>query len=189
MKCWGCLTFETTSAHFTASFEEFLMERCKSMSDHFIHVPAMTGVAYWVMGDLFTYLVTGAESGGSSFTLESDVAPGHGPPPHIHHLEDEQFYVLEGEITFQVGDRTIQATAGDFIYIPRQVVHAFKNGAAPAKLLATFTPAGIEGFFQEAGEPALDRSAPPPVTAQTIARFVAAEAAGWRDHHETLPPP
>jgi quercetin dioxygenase-like cupin family protein len=159
-------------------------------SNQIVYVPAKTGQAYWVMGDLFTYLVTGAESGGSFFSLEASVGPGNGPPPHVHHLEEEQFYVLDGELTFWVGDQKLEVSAGDFIHIPRGTVHSFKNGARPAKLFSTFSPAGIEGFFREAGEPVEDRSAPPPpVTPATIERFIAAEANGWKDHHETLPPP
>jgi hypothetical protein len=51
-------------------------------------------------------------------------------------------------------------------------------------------PAGIEGFFKEVGDLLADRSrSPPPVTEATIARFLAAEAGGWKDHHDTLPPP
>jgi len=160
------------------------------MSNKIVYVPARTGQAYWVMGDLFTYLVTGDESGGSYFTLEVKVGPGNGPPPHIHHREEEQFYILEGKLTFQVGDQTIQASTGDFVHIPRDTVHSFKNGPTPAKLFSTFSPAGIEKFFQEAGEPVEDRSAPPPpVTEKTIARFMAVESRGWKEHHETLPPP
>jgi len=160
------------------------------MSNKIVYVPARTGQAYWVMGDLFTYLVTGEESGGSYFTLEVSVGPGNGPPPHIHHREEEQFYILEGELTFQVGAQTVQASQGDFVHIPRDTVHAFKNGPTPAKLLSTLSPAGIEQFFQEVGEPVEDRSAPPPpVTQETIAHFIAVESRGWKDHHETLPPP
>lgn len=153
-------------------------------------VPAQTGEAYWIMGTLFTYLVTGAESGGNYFTLIVDLDPQQGPPPHIHHLEDEQFYVLDGELTYSVGDQTILVSAGDFIHIPRGTVHSFKNGSNPARLLATFAPAGIEGFFREVGDRADDRSKnPPPVTEAMIARLLAAETGGWKDHHDTLPPP
>lgn len=160
------------------------------MPDTIVYVPAKTGQAFWVMGDLFTYLVVGEQSGGNYFTVEVNVGPGNGPPPHIHHREEEQFFVLEGSLTFQVGDRTIQISQGDFVHIPRDTVHSFKNGPQPARLLATFSPAGIEKFFQEAGEAAADRSAPPPpVTGETIARFFAVEASGWKDHHDTLPPP
>jgi quercetin dioxygenase-like cupin family protein len=155
-----------------------------------LFVPAQTGVAYWVMGTLFTYLVTGAESGGSYFTLIVDVGPEAGPPPHIHHLEEEQFYVLEGQLTYSIGDQTFQVNAGDFIHITRGTVHSFKNGPKPSRLLATFAPAGIEGFFREVGERVNDRlKSPPPVTEAVIARFLTTEANGWKDHHDTLPPP
>lgn len=153
-------------------------------------VPADTGEAYWVMGTLFTYLVTAAESGGSYFSLIVDVGPEQGPPPHIHHLEEEQFYVLEGQLTYSIGDQTFQVNTGDFIHIPRGTVHSFKNGSKPSRLLATFAPAGIEGFFREVGERVDDRlKSPPPVTEAVITRFLAAEASGWKDHHDTLPPP
>jgi quercetin dioxygenase-like cupin family protein len=155
-------------------------------------VPADTGEAYWVMGGLFTYLVTGTESRGSYFTFIVDVGPEAGPPPHIHHLEEEQFYVLDGQLTYSVGDQTFEVSTGDFIHIPRGTVHCFKNGQKPSRLLATFSPAGIEGFFREVGDlvPEGDRlKSPPPVTEATIARFVAAEAGTWKEHHDTLPPP
>jgi quercetin dioxygenase-like cupin family protein len=157
------------------------------MSNEFVYMPANTGEAYWVMGDMFTYLVTGAESGGSYFTLIVDVGPHGGPPPHVHHLEDEQFYVLEGVLTFSVGEQVFQVKAGDFVHIPRETVHSFKNGPALSRLFITFSPAGIEGFFREVGEPVGNRlSSPPPVTDQTIARLLAVEAAGWKAHHDIL---
>jgi len=155
-------------------------------------VSADTGEAYWVMGGLFTYLVTGTESGGSYFTLIVDVGPEAGPPPHIHHLEEEQFYVLDGQLTYSVGDQTFEVSTGDFIHIPRGTVHSFRNGQKPSRLLATFSPAGIEGFFREVGDPVPAGGrlkSPPPVTEATIARFIAAEAGAWKEHHDTLPPP
>ncbi len=158
------------------------------MANSIVCVPTKTGQAYWFMGDMFTFLVTGEESGRSYFTMEISVVPGNGPGPHIHHLEDEQFYILEGNLTYWVGDQTFQVSAGDFIHIPRGTVHAFKNGISPAKLLVTFSPAGIEKFFQEVGEPVIDRTAQPPrLTEEVKARAKVAEANGWKEHHETLP--
>ncbi len=164
---------------------------CREETDNqFQFVPADTGEAYWVMGTLFTYLITTAESGGSYFTLIVDVGPEVGPPPHVHHLEEEQFYVLEGQLNYSVGDQIFEVRTGDFIHIPRGTVHAFKNGPKPSRLLATFAPAGIEGFFREVGERVDDRlKSPPPVTEAVIARFLTAETNGWKGHHDTLPPP
>jgi quercetin dioxygenase-like cupin family protein len=158
------------------------------MANQFICLRANMGEAYWVMGDRFTYLVTGAESGESYFSLIADIRPFGGPPPHVHHLEEEQFYVLEGELAFSVGEQTFQVKGGDFVHIPRETVHSFKNGPTMSRLLVTFSPAGIEGFFREVGEPVIDQSTSSPlVTEETIARLFAAEAAGWKDHHDILP--
>lgn len=162
----------------------------EAVSNEVVFVSANNGEAYWVMGSLFTYLVTGAESGGSYFTLIVDIGPEQGPPPHIHHLEEEQFYVLEGQLTYSIGSQTFQVNTGDFIHVPRGTVHSFKNGSSSSRLLVTFAPAGIEGFFREVGERVDDRlKSPPPVTESIIARFLAAEAGGWKYHHDTLPPP
>src|SRR5215471_5603228 len=64
------------------------------------YVPAGTGPMYSGPGDRVSFLVTGAESHGSCLILEGMVAPGGGPPPHVHHSEDETFYMLEGTATF-----------------------------------------------------------------------------------------
>jgi quercetin dioxygenase-like cupin family protein len=153
-----------------------------------LFTPVGTGETYWILTSLFTHLVTGEESGGSYFTLEVVVPPGDGPPPHIHHVEEEQFYILEGDVTFYVGDQTFEASVGDFVHIPRDTVHYWTTGSTGAKVLATFSPAGIEGFFRAVGEPVVDPSAPPPLTEARVAKFLAVEANGWKEHHDTLPP-
>ncbi|MEX0801570.1 MAG: cupin domain-containing protein [Dehalococcoidia bacterium] len=102
---------------------------------------------------MFRFLVTSEQASGSYTTMELTVPPGEGANPHHHDEAEEQFYVLEGEVTFWVADRTIQASSGDFIHIPRGTVHSFENGTTYAKLLATFGPGtGIEKLFQEEGE-------------------------------------
>ena len=121
------------------------------------YVPAGTGPAYCGPGDRITFLITGAETGGAFFLAEALVAPGGGPPPHIHTREDESFYLQQGTLAVQVGGKTLNASAGDFIHIPRGTVHSFKNvGEEPVKLLSLNTPAGMENFFAEALFPAAD---------------------------------
>jgi quercetin dioxygenase-like cupin family protein len=71
-----------------------------------------TGRVFSVVGDRYHFLVTGEESGGAFAMMEFLVPPQHGPPPHVHHREDEVFYVLEGEFTFTVAGRMIRAAAG-----------------------------------------------------------------------------
>jgi len=137
------------------------------------YVQADRGPSFWGPGDRYTFLVTGAQSGGAYFIMEAIVPPGGGPPPHIHHREEECFYVLEGQLEIMVGDRVIQASTGDFVHTPRETVHCFRNvGTGMARTLLIFSPAGLEGFFQESLEPVLDRSAPQPANMEhVVARY------------------
>lgn len=142
----------------------------------FFHRPAGSGRTYWGPGDLYTFLVTGEESGGAYFAMEALVPPAGGPPPHVHRREDETFYVIDGKITFRLGNRSVLAGPGDFVNVPRGVVHCFRNdGDATARMILTFTPAGIEEFFEETLERALDPTGPvPDNVAQVSARYAAA---------------
>ena len=116
-----------------------------------------SGPSFWGPGDAYTFLVTGEESGGAYFSMLAMVPPGGGPPPHTHRDEDETFYVLEGTPTFRLGDGRILAGPGDFVNVPRGVLHCFRNlSDAPVTMILTFTPAGIERFFEETLERALD---------------------------------
>ena len=94
---------------------------------------------------------------------EAIVPPGGGPPPHIHHREDESFYLMEGTLTIQAGERTVHASAGDLVFLPRRIAHSFRNtGTCKAKLLVTVTPAGLENYFAAVFDPATDDSGNPP---------------------------
>ncbi|MDR5726678.1 MAG: quercetin 2,3-dioxygenase [Terriglobia bacterium] len=139
------------------------------------YVPAGTGAAYWGPGTVLTFIVTGKDTGGAFFLAEMSVPPGGGPPPHIHHREDESFHMLEGMLTVQVGGNTITASAGDFAYLPRGIVHSFKNtGDGFAKVLVLTTPAGLENYFAEVFDPVTDHSAaPPPPSREMLARAMA----------------
>lgn len=115
------------------------------------------GRSYWGPGDLYTFLVTGGESGGAYFSMLAIVPPQGGPPPHVHRDEDETFYVLEGRPTFRLGDDRIVAGPGDFVNVPRGALHCFRNFSDdPVRMILTFTPAGIERFFEETLERAHD---------------------------------
>lgn len=140
------------------------------MSNRPVHVAAGSGPAYWAMGCMFRFLITSEDAGGSYTTMEATVPPEEGANPHFHADEEEQFYVLDGELTFEVDGRTIEVGTGDFLHVPRGVVHSFRNGDRQAKLLATFVPGtGIEWAFLGMGtlmtaEAAYgsDRVQPPP---------------------------
>lgn len=95
--------------------------------------------------------------------------PGGGPPPHVHSREEEGFYVLEGEITFQIGDQRVVATAGMFANMPVGTPHSFKNETQrPARMLISVAPAGLEQMFFKVGVPAIQgaTSTPPPTKAE-----------------------
>lgn len=107
-----------------------------------------------VVGDLYRFLAVGEDTDGRYATIEAVVPPGGGPPPHIHSREEESFYVLEGEITFQIGEDRFVATAGMFANMPVGSLHSFKNASdKPAKMLISVAPAGLVKMFVEVGQP------------------------------------
>lgn len=73
-------------------------------------------------------------------------------PRHVHGREDEAWYVIEGELTFQVGNREAVAGPGTFVYAPRNVPHRYRVTKAPARYLLIFTPSGIEPLFAEVAD-------------------------------------
>jgi mannose-6-phosphate isomerase-like protein (cupin superfamily) len=78
--------------------------------------------------------------------------PGSGPPPHIHHREDETFQILEGGYERTVGGKTFAAGRDATIFAPRAVPHTYRClGQTSGKLMCVLTPAGFEGFFEEIG--------------------------------------
>ena len=113
-----------------------------------------------VFGVRVNVLLRGEHTGGTYCTYEAVVAPGEGPPPHLHHLDDEAFYVLEGEFEVLLGDKVTRAGAGTYVYLPRLVPHTFKNvGTTIGRLLGTATPAGHEHFFEDVDR--LSHNGPP----------------------------
>src|SRR4051812_41818338 len=76
------------------------------------------------------------ETGGAFGLVDMiEVPPGHMPPLHVHHSEDEGFYVVDGEVTLYMPGREITARPGDFVLAPRGVPHAYRNGDTPARWL------------------------------------------------------
>jgi quercetin dioxygenase-like cupin family protein len=140
-----------------------------------VHVAASVGPTLLGPSETLKILITGVETGGELLMVETTVEPGGGTPPHIHHREDESFYVLEGSLTLNVGDKTMEATAGDFIRLPRDLAHWFQNTSQePAKVLITITPAGLEKFFEEVYVAAVPGAKAPEMGPAMIAKFLAA---------------
>ena len=150
---------------------------------------ANTGTMVLGPGDVYTFLATTAETDGAYFTLEGAVPPGAGPPPHIHHDQDESLYVVEGQLEIMVDGQVREAKAGDFVHISKGSPHNFINRSqAPAKLVATFVPAvNAEQFFRDAMKETQDRNATPPqLDDAMIQRMIAAAESNGV---EILPPP
>ncbi len=128
-----------------------------------------------VVGDVYRFLATGEETGGKYAMWEAIVPPGGGPPPHIHSREEESFYILEGEITFHVGDERIVATPGTFANMPVGSLHSFKNETdKTARMILSVAPAGLEQMFFEVGVPLKEGSAEAlPPTKQEIEKLLA----------------
>jgi quercetin dioxygenase-like cupin family protein len=100
------------------------------------------------VGGPLTFKVRGEQSNGALTALENVIPPGQGPPLHTHANEDESWYVIEGELRFQLAGDIQLAPAGSFVFVPRGTPHCFQNiGDASARILVIFTPAGMERFF------------------------------------------
>jgi mannose-6-phosphate isomerase-like protein (cupin superfamily) len=128
-----------------------------------LFVPAGVGnVLHGPGGDRSVPKISAAQSGDRFALVEHAVAPGSGPPLHVHEREDEAFWILEGEVTFFVDEKTIVATPGSFVYGPRGVPHCFANRTRNwAKMLLIVTPArNFESFYEIIGTPGKDGGAP-----------------------------
>ncbi len=147
------------------------------------------GRSIWLLGMLITFRAVSEETGGEYSLYELTLPPQLGAPPHIHHRETEAYYVLDGEVEFLKGERTVRAGVGEFVYVPRGVVHAFTNaGQEPASFLGIVTPGGLhEKLLSSLGEPAKAETLPaPPEGPPDVKRF----AAIMRKYDtELLPPP
>jgi quercetin dioxygenase-like cupin family protein len=105
-----------------------------------------------VLGIPMFIRIHGRDTAGVVSSVESHDLPGGGPPPHIHHREDETFQVLEGEYEWTVGGKTFTAKKGATIFAPRGVPHTYRYlGRAPGRLMCVITPSGFEEFFEEIG--------------------------------------
>jgi quercetin dioxygenase-like cupin family protein len=93
------------------------------------------GEARWWFGALAELKATAADTGGQMTIVEVTEPPGAEAPLHVHHRDDEGFWILEGDVTFEVGDTTIEASAGDYVFGPRNIPHRFTVGANGCRML------------------------------------------------------
>jgi quercetin dioxygenase-like cupin family protein len=124
-------------------------------------IPSGTGEARWWFGSLAEIKATSADTGGLCTIVEVTCGPGYEAPLHVHHREDEGFWVLEGQVTFLVGGTTIEGAAGDYAFGPRGMPHRFSVGDQGCRLLFILTPGGLEDLIRATSVPAPTRSIPP----------------------------
>jgi quercetin dioxygenase-like cupin family protein len=136
------------------------------------------GEALWCVGVLST-VKAAADQTASAYSLVEDLAPkGSGTPLHRHREDDEAFYILDGEMTFYLGnDEPIRASAGCFVHIPGGTVHAFRVESETARYLIITTPQH-EQFYRAIAEPAQARCIPPEVPLDMEMIGAACEAYG-----------
>jgi quercetin dioxygenase-like cupin family protein len=146
------------------------------------HHSAGTGPHYLMLGtDVTSRLLGGDETDDELAVIEATAPPGGGPGLHFDPWR-ESFYVLDGELTFEVhddaGSHRFAASRGDAVSIPRGAGHAFKvSGTNPARWLVFSVPAGLERFFADAGEPWAEPTLPSEPHAPDRDRLLAAFAA------------
>jgi quercetin dioxygenase-like cupin family protein len=123
-------------------------------------VRAGDGDAVWSIGGRFTRKVGGSDSGDRLSILEAVVTRTSEPRRHIHHREDEAFYVLDGQLSFHVGDEVLTAGTGSLAFAPMGIPHTFTVDIEPSRILVITSPSGFEGFVFDLGVPAVGDDPP-----------------------------
>jgi mannose-6-phosphate isomerase-like protein (cupin superfamily) len=120
------------------------------------------GEARWWFDALAVIRATAADTGGLMTIVEVTEPPGHEAPLHVHHREDEAFYILEGSATIQVGDQSFEVGPGDYAFGPRDTPHRYSIGDEGCRMLFICTPGGFENLVKNMSVPAERRTLPPP---------------------------
>lgn len=108
---------------------------------------------YAYMGSLMTFLVEGRDTGGQFALVEYRAKPGNEPPPHWHEVEDETFYVLEGEMEAYLGDQVLRIGPGETLFIPHGEPHAWYILSPSFRALIMVSPAQLDGYFRQMSQP------------------------------------
>ena len=122
------------------------------------------GPAYWFLNGLNVVMATSESTGGAFALVHHTAPPGHATPYHLHHTEDEAFYVLDGEFTFICDEKKTVLGPGGYIFLPRNIPHGIRCTAAnPSTFLVMAMPGtGFVGMMTEMAVPAKERVLPAP---------------------------
>jgi len=119
------------------------------------------GTAIWHLDNLMVFKAVAAATG-NRLAVWEQLLPRHSSPPlHVHHRDDEAWYVLDGSVTFRVDGTDMTVEGGDFVWAPRGLAHSFRVESQTARVLGFGIPAGFEEFFLATGRPAPDLVLPP----------------------------
>ena len=124
-------------------------------------VPSDGGEARWWFQSLAVIKATSANTGGQMTVVEATEPPGAEAPWHVHHREDESFWILDGDAVFEVGDTIFEAKTGDYIFGPHGIPHRYTAGDNGCRMLFITTPGGFEELVIQMSEPAGSRTVPP----------------------------
>jgi len=116
--------------------------------------------SYWLVDSLWSVLATAESTGGALTVLDQIMPRRSGPPPHVHDRLHEYFYLLEGQINFQIGDAVKAARAGSMLSIPAGTVHGFAVVSETARVLNLYTPGGFTEQISYLGTPATELRLP-----------------------------
>lgn len=134
------------------------------------------GEARWWFEGLAVIRATAANTGGLMTIVEMNEPPGHEAPLHVHHREDEAFYILEGSARIHVGDKSFEVGPGDYAFGPREIPHRYSIGDKGCRMLFICTPGGFENLVRQMSVPAERRTLPPPSDEEPDWEHVAAVA-------------
>jgi quercetin dioxygenase-like cupin family protein len=155
-------------------------------SEHSV-VTSETAEAIWFVGCLALIKASTESTGGALAMVEFTHPADFATPPHVHHDEDEAFYILEGTMRGFCGEDEWRATAGDFVWLPRDVPHGYAtDGSETLRTLAITVPTGFEQFVRDAGEVARERKLPSP-SELDVPKLMAAAAEHGQEFVEAAP--
>ena len=143
------------------------------------------GPQWWFLDTRMNIKAGGEQTHGAFTLIEWSAPAGFGPPLHRHDREDDAFYLLEGSVEIDCGDRHWSAGPGDFVFLPRGIPHGFVVSDGPVRGLQITAPAAFERFVADLGRPATGPGLPPPSQPDVTALI----ETGRRYGVETLGPP
>jgi quercetin dioxygenase-like cupin family protein len=126
-----------------------------------VYCSSGSGRGTWAMGSLFEHLLTAGQSAGALGVALVTQPPGIATPLHRHTRESEAFFLLDGTMTYRAGDEVFHLEAGDFIWLPALLPHAFRvTGDRPVRFLGLTNPGHLLSLYDEVGLPATEHRLP-----------------------------